>query len=152
MTMNNQFGIMPEYEIMGECLANSENKAPFLNAKEQSKFPLEYTTLNVKKRGKYFRIRRIFASLLLVCAGALVCNAQNTTATKLTTSNLPQQSTIYGVLSTRPDLDWRLNAANNLLVNYERETQILTRWNGTKNTYIDYWLEHNKKVILNINN
>lgn len=58
----------------------------------------------------------------------------------------------YGVSTSKANADTRLLTMNNLCVNYIREVQFLSEWNGTKNFNIDYFCSHNKTVILNINN
>ncbi len=58
----------------------------------------------------------------------------------------------YGVFPVKADIGSRLMAANNLGVDYVRETQLLSKWDGNKNSSIDYWNSRKKKVLLNINN
>ncbi len=106
----------------------------------------------------------VLTATMLLSLIVNVSNAQNSkkgngslpfsiaVSNKSAVSAAAPDTTYFGVLSVRPDINNRHTAANNLLVDYVRETQILARWNGTQNTYIDFWKTHLKKIVLNINN
>lgn len=67
-------------------------------------------------------------------------------------NKMSNQTTKFGVLPSKGAVDIRLNTANNLFSEYVRDNITLSAWNGVKNSDIDYWIGHGKKVILNINN
>ncbi len=60
--------------------------------------------------------------------------------------------THYGVLTIKADRNTQLTAANNLLTDYVRDAILLSRWDGSKSMDVDFWKQHNKKILLNINN
>ncbi len=67
-------------------------------------------------------------------------------------NKMSNQTTKFGVLPSKGAVDIRLTTANNLFSEYVRDNITLSAWNGVKNSDIDYWIDHGKKVILNINN
>ncbi|HYK45310.1 MAG TPA: T9SS type A sorting domain-containing protein [Parafilimonas sp.] len=70
----------------------------------------------------------------------------------LTTYDADAQTTMYGALLQKPDMNTKLISANNLGIKYVRDAQLLSKWTGTKSYNIDFWKTHKKKMLLNINN
>lgn len=93
------------------------------------------------------KLLKIIGVLTLLICLVNVSNAQNNLIQQIITT-----TTRYGLYSVRDDYDSRLVAANNVGVNYVRQSVLLSTWNDTDNSSIDYWVSRKKKLVLNINN